>query len=269
MKMPLPQPAHVDGAIWRYNAESPRYARHHHDELELNLVLSGRAAYLVGDQRVELVPRALLWLLPRQEHLLIDISDDFDMWVAAFRKRLVHRVCVSTPTAALKARQSRLVLQRRIDLARSRRLSLLSQVVNEETDEAIFNSGMAHLLAQAAGHYASSDDLAGQVQVHPAVERAAHLLARSPELSATDLSRRCGLSAARLGRLFRAQMGTSLPVFRNRQRIERVLAAFDPTRHTLLEVALNAGFGSYPQFHRVFRQVTGRSPAEYKKSLLA
>lgn len=269
MKMPLPQPAHVDGAIWRYNAESPRYARHHHDELELNLVLSGRAAYLVGDQRVELVPRTLLWLLPRQEHLLIDISDDFDMWVGAFRKRLVRRVCVSPPTAALRASRSRAVLQRRLTLARSRRLSLLSQLVSEEDDETTFNAGVAHLLAQAAGHYASSDALAGQVQVHPSVERAAHLLARSPELSATDLSKRCGLSAARLGRLFRAQMGQSLPVFRNRQRIERVLAGFDPTRHTLLEAALDAGFGSYPQFHRVFRQVTGRSPAQYKRSLSA
>jgi AraC-like DNA-binding protein len=36
-------------------------------------------------------------------------------------------------------------------------------------------------------------------------------------------------------------------------------------KSTLLEAALSAGFGSYPQFHRVFRQVTGCSPAEYRE----
>lgn len=267
MKMTLPRAPHLDGAIWRYDARSPRFAQHHHDELELNLVLSGHAAYLVGDQRVDVSPRTLLWLLPRQEHLLIDISDDFDMWVVAFRKRLVTRVCVSESARVLRAGSSRKVLQRRVVLARAHKLSQVCETVNAEQDTDSFNAGLGYVLAQAAAHYAASDDLAVQQRVHVAVERAAYLLSREPSLSATELASRCGLSASRLGRLFEAQLGQSLVMFRNRQRVAHVLEHFDPEAHTLLEIALNAGFGSYPQFHRVFRQLTGRSPAEYKRKL--
>jgi AraC-like DNA-binding protein len=267
MKFKLPRKADVDGAIWRYDSQSPRYARHHHDELELNLVLSGRAAYLVGDQRVEITPRTLLWLLPRQEHLLIDISDDFDMWVIAFRKRLVTRVCVSDASRVLRAGRSRTVLQRRVVLARAHKLSQVCEAVHAEQDTDSFNAGLGYVLAQAAGHFAASDVLAAQQQVHVAVERAAYLVSREPSLTATELSTRCGLSPARLGRLFQAQLGQSLVTFRNRQRVAHVLDHFDPDRHTMLQIALDAGFGSYAQFHRVFRQVTGRSPADYKRKL--
>jgi len=267
MKLNLPRKPHLDGAIWRYDARSPRYPQHHHDELELNLVLAGRAAYLVGDQRVDVAPRTLLWLLPRQEHLLIDISNDFDMWVVAFRKRVVTRVCVSESARPLRAGRSRTVLQRQILLTRAHTLSQLCAALVGERDAALFNAGLGYALAQAAGHYAASDDLASQQQVHAAVERAAYLLSREPTLGATELSARCGLSAARLGRLFQAQLGQSLVTFRNRQRVAHVLDHFDPDAHTLLEIALNAGFGSYAQFHRVFRDVTGRSPADYKRKL--
>jgi AraC-like DNA-binding protein len=32
----------------------------------------------------------------------------------------------------------------------------------------------------------------------------------------------------------------------------------------MLAAALEAGFGSYPQFHRIFRRVMGCSPGEYR-----
>lgn len=34
-------------------------------------------------------------------------------------------------------------------------------------------------------------------------------------------------------------------------------------RKTLLDACLEAGFGSYPQFHRVFMAETGRTPRDY------
>lgn len=33
----------------------------------------------------------------------------------------------------------------------------------------------------------------------------------------------------------------------------------------MLEAALAAGFGSYPQFHRVFKRVVGCSPVDYRR----
>jgi AraC-like DNA-binding protein len=107
--------------------------------------------------------------------------------------------------------------------------------------------------------------------VHPAIERTARLLLSDENnYSLPQLARRAGLSPSRLSRLFKQQTGLSIVEFRNRQRMQRFLTRYElerdsGRRSTLLNAALDAGFGSYPQFHRVFRQVAGCSPAEYQR----
>jgi AraC-like DNA-binding protein len=107
--------------------------------------------------------------------------------------------------------------------------------------------------------------------VHPAIEHSAHLLLNEEDsYSLPQLARKAGLSPSRLSRLFKQQTGLSIVEFRNRQRMQRFLDRYELDRQsgrksTLLDAALDAGFGSYPQFHRVFRQVAGCSPAEYQR----
>jgi AraC-like DNA-binding protein len=59
---------------------------------------------------------------------------------------------------------------------------------------------------------------------------------------------------------FRRQVGASLVDYRNRIRVERFLGLVERGGGNLLEAALDAGFGSYAQFHRVFRQLLGVTP---------
>lgn len=81
------------------------------------------------------------------------------------------------------------------------------------------------------------------------------------------LARAVGLSPNHLSRLFARQMGTSITRFRNEHRFRRFLDAYG-TGHgiTVLDAALRAGFGSYPQFHRITRSITGLSPADYLRN---
>jgi AraC-like DNA-binding protein len=66
--------------------------------------------------------------------------------------------------------------------------------------------------------------------------------------------------------LFKQQTGVALVDFRNRQRVERFLQIYGTgQRLTMLDAALEAGFGSYPQFHRVFKRVIGCSPGRYRR----
>jgi len=75
-----------------------------------------------------------------------------------------------------------------------------------------------------------------------------------------------GLSPSRLSRLFKQQTGLTLVHFRQRIALERFLQMYDP-RHgkTLLATALAAGFGSYAQFHRVYKRVLRCSPREHAR----
>lgn len=86
-----------------------------------------------------------------------------------------------------------------------------------------------------------------------------------PNEPRTALAKALGTTADRLGRVFKAEMGESLPEYRNKLRLQRFFALVDPNGGDLLPAALGAGFGSYAQFNRVFHQCHGVAPLAYLK----
>jgi methylphosphotriester-DNA--protein-cysteine methyltransferase len=57
-------------------------------------------------------------------------------------------------------------------------------------------------------------------------------------------------------------MGISLVEYRHRRLMERFFDAVERGQINLLAAALDAGFSSYTQFHRVYRKMFGKSPRE-------
>lgn len=101
---------------------------------------------------------------------------------------------------------------------------------------------------------------------HPVVVGTLRLLARDPSLGGKEIAAELGLSLSRLARVFKVEMGMSLVEYRNRLRLERFDVLLDAGGDNLLEAALAAGFGSYSQFHRVFRALRGVTPKQYLTS---
>jgi AraC-like DNA-binding protein len=98
---------------------------------------------------------------------------------------------------------------------------------------------------------------------HPMVVHALRLLAKDPSLTGKHLAVKLGISLSRLARVFKSDTGLSLVEYRNRLRLERFQVLVDAGGENLLDAALAAGFGSYAQFHRVFRALRGATPREY------
>jgi AraC-like DNA-binding protein len=267
----LKLPGNFDGMAWRYANPAGANRRHHHAELELNLVTRGAGTYLLGSRQYQIRRGDLLWLFPAQEHVLIEQTPDFEMWIVVFRRRLIKRSATDAASLPLQQRGFTGDTCRRLrqqDLSRFE--ELFAQLAGTPSEPGFLNAGLAYALLQAW----KSFDRAGEVpvrSVHPAIERSAHLLLNEEDsYSLPQLARKAGLSPSRLSRLFKQQTGLSIVEFRNRQRMQRFLDRYELDRQsgrksTLLDAALDAGFGSYPQFHRVFRQVTGCSPAEYQR----
>jgi AraC-like DNA-binding protein len=103
--------------------------------------------------------------------------------------------------------------------------------------------------------------------VRPSKHRAVHatvtMLAKDPSLGGKQIAGELGISVSRLARVFKRDMGMSLVEYRNRLRLDRFWVLVDGGRPSLLEAALAAGFGSYAQFHRVFRAQRQVTPREY------
>lgn len=102
---------------------------------------------------------------------------------------------------------------------------------------------------------------------HPIVVGTLRLLAKDPSMVGKELAAELGLSVSRLARVFKEQMGMSLVEYRNRLRLERFDLLLDQGGDNLLGAALAAGFGSYSQFHRVFRAMRGVTPKRYIRTL--
>lgn len=234
-------------------------------ELELNLVVKGRADLLMAEQRVVLEARQMLWIRPRQNRLVIDASPDFSAWVLVFRPRLVRLVCTTEASLPLRRSGGTDVLRRRVPQSEVAELGALYAGVPLGEGRDAFNAGLAYALVRSWLAYVHAPESAVPAEIHPAVQRAAWLLRDSTEgLDNRELGERVGLSPHRLSRLFKQQIGMPLAEFRNRQRVEHVLRVLGAgAAGTLLEVALAAGFGSYAQFHRVFKAHVGASPADY------
>jgi AraC-like DNA-binding protein len=92
---------------------------------------------------------------------------------------------------------------------------------------------------------------------------AAAMMAKNPALGAKELAAQLDVSLGRLMRVFKAEMGVSLGEYRNRIRLDRFTVLLDTGEHNLLQAALAAGFGSYAQFHRVFRAFRHLTPRDY------
>jgi AraC-like DNA-binding protein len=259
----------AEGFAFLINRHLRRIPSHHHEELEVNLVLSGRASYLFGQRRVPLSVNSMIWMFPEQEHVLIDWSHNFSMWVLVFRPEMVRRNTQTGARQVLRAADPREIFCRQIE---ARRVDLLNQVYQdaaggEGIDAA--NAALGYALVASWQAYQFSSEPPPRVDVHPAVARAARLVSEAEDAPTLEnLAREAGLSAARLSRLFKRQTGLSLTAFRQRKCVERFLRIYGRgARYTLLEAALAAGFGSYAQFHRVFCAVMRMNPAAYRRSL--
>jgi transcriptional regulator GlxA family with amidase domain len=125
------------------------------------------------------------------------------------------------------------------------------------------------LAQQRLSAMAPAEPTSGPVPAHDEqlAVRVVAELRRDPNLERTELGRRLGVTPDRLGRAVKAVLGESLCDYRNRLRVQRFLAVVDPAGGNLLEAALDAGFGSYAQFHRVFRQIFGCSPIEHLRAV--
>ena len=267
MRQQLELPAGLDGLLWHYRQQGRANAMHHHAELEFNLVTQGTGLYLLANRKYQIHRGDLLWLFPAQEHVLIEQSPDFEMWIGVTKPATVRRIATDTNAKVLRQANPAGEYCRRLSQPSLARLeTLFAEIAATCELPGLFNAGLNYALLTAWQSFKHAADVPVH-DVHPAVEKAArHIRDKNNTLGLTELARHAGLSAARLSRLFKQQTGIALMDFRNRQRVEKFLALYGTgQRTTMLEAALAAGFGSYPQFHRVFKRVMGNSPGEYRR----
>jgi AraC-like DNA-binding protein len=191
------------------------------------------------------------------------------MWIVVVRPRVLRRICRGKEFKNLLRPESTLECCRRLTVGGGRELhTLLQKVKYSAATPDLFNGGLAYAILNAWQLSREEKPVGPACDVHPCVARVAQLLDRGAdmELSTEELCRTSGLSVSRLRRLFKQQIGMGIHDYRNRIMVERFMQIYGDGKTKMLSAALDAGFGSYAQFYRIFTESIGVPPAKYYRT---
>lgn len=164
------------------------------------------------------------------------------MWMAMSRRNKLARNCDSASVFD----------SRYLDYpaARETVLSYLSAAINELL-------GIMEL---------SPRDSAGVYSIQKIISFCADNL-NDPELSMQKLSSAVGLSRSQISRLMSSMMKMSFPEFLHSLRTNQARKLLKETDKSITDIAFECGFMSQRSFNRVFREVVGMTPSEYRTAL--
>jgi AraC family transcriptional regulator len=87
-------------------------------------------------------------------------------------------------------------------------------------------------------------------------------------LSLTEIARTVGIHPVHLATTFRQHFACTIGTYQRRLRVEYAREELASAHLSLSEIAYAAGFGDQAHFSRVFKQIAGMTPTEYRKTLL-
>lgn len=235
---PFPMLPSRRAQVWRHRPEFRR-PRHFHREPELNLIVQGCATLGVGRRVQRVMAGQVVVFEPGQDHVLLEASDDLELFALALTPELWHR------------RRSAQVGDSSA-LAPSHAAEVLA-AVGELRDADSVEARLSDLFVELRAHASRSSSMSRR-----AVEQALV----QPGASCASLASRLGTHPSNLSRVFNRELGLPLVELRSRLKLSEFVRLVDAGR-TFSQAALQADFGSYAQCHRVFRRLTGQTPRAY------
>lgn len=245
---PFPMLARSRAQVWTY-APNYRRPRHFHAEPELNVIAGGSATFRVGGRVLTLGAGDVLGFAPGQDHELVGGSRDLVLFAIGLRRELGNDVLRRSPTALLEPFQARLQADALRELVRH---------CASSTGQAGADGAVAELWerTQAA---CRRDRVSAS---HALTRRALAALNRAPELDREQLASETRACVSEVGRYFQRDLGLTLVAYRARVRLLRFVERVD-AGSSFTAAALDAGFGSYSQCHRVFSDAFACTPREF------
>jgi AraC-like DNA-binding protein len=256
---------------------SPMRRPDHHNEIELNLMLSGWVTYLLGGRKIRVEQGHLSAFWAAIPHQIIDFGKETDYYVATIplswflQCRLPEKLSQplmrgellsDTDTSRLRI-DSALFSQWEKDLEAG--TAEAKDIVMLEI-EARLRRLSAILPASPSAPRKRTQRLSLQDGGLNKVEQMACLVAQryTEPLTVTEISQAVSLHPNYAMNLFKKAFGTTLIDYLTNHRVshaQRLLATSD---EKIVDIAFSSGFNSISRFNEAFRRACGCTPREYR-----
>ncbi len=89
-------------------------------------------------------------------------------------------------------------------------------------------------------------------------------LFQNGDLTLSEVGNRVGITPSQVSEFINQNMGKSFSAYVNGFRIDHAKKKLIETDHSIIRIAFDSGFNSKSAFNREFRNITGKSPTEYR-----
>ena len=147
------------------------------------------------------------------------------------------------------------------------RIAALEKTLSAQNEDMHFRLMLFSLIYEGLLEIPRSAFIAADVEYDPRIVKIIELLDKNTSwvFSNEELAAKVNMSVNGFIRLFSAETGTPPLQYSRRKRVEKACLLLHFTRKSIDEIARKTGFNDRYYFSRVFRQVTGYSPAAFKK----
>jgi AraC-like DNA-binding protein len=273
-----------------FNNERPRFASYgfwcekwepramprtdQHDEIELNYLTDGSLTYLMGGRRVQVPAKRLAVFWAMVPHQIVEFEKESPYFVATvpFAWFLKWRMPASLHTRILKWD---LVLDvAPVDVSREQ--SMFEQWIDDTEEGALSPSAALEIQARLLrmAHYLTNEshdiehEAGIQMESQDKAERMARIISSGYEerLTIPQIAAEVDLHPDYAATLFKRTFGTTIVSFITRHRVAHAQRLLLSTEDPIIRIAGESGFDSLSRFNRAFKQATGLTPRDYRKS---
>lgn len=246
-----------------------------HDEIELNLVEHGFIEYLFHGQKVKVLAGQLTAFWAAIPHQIVGFSEATPYFVAtiplawvlqwrlpqSFIHRLLNGEMICDSHDAQSSSDRELFLRWTRDAQQED--PSLKAAMRLEMEARLFRLSASLQPPRKSAKALSLTDAASS-----AVERIARYIALHycEEITVADVSRSANLHPNYAMSLFSRTFGTTMTAYINQNRVAHAQRLLVMSDKSVLEIALESGFGSQSRFHAVFKEASNCSPRQYRQS---
>jgi AraC-like DNA-binding protein/uncharacterized RmlC-like cupin family protein len=251
----------VRGLRLNHHMPEPVWTTHAHEHGQVLIYLSGRGRQQMGERAHQCRPGSVVYVPPGQSHAYMRqmhaaplvLVIDIDLEITRYSPHPVSLMPRADLTKVLRALQRLLAIRQ----PENRENALATAaIVMEILDRAMLASGWL----KPVNRYAERSGKALTQFTERLLERM-----NGPEVTLEEIARRAGYEVEALNRRLRAESGLTLGQLRSRYRLGRAKTLIRQGLPMKI-VAQRAGIPDNNYFARWFRQQTGMTPTQFKKS---